>query len=658
MSQELHTVPGAKLLPILDYIHRTFLADAHEPGSGAGAQFEELLKKFVALKGDRQKVIQFLRSLTPFERHIFESGKNLYTINNELKEAFGKQDANVMSRGFFRIASLLVSLKLWRPSEWTIEKMEREITFTPEETAFLDHMLGMDIPLDTAAGAVDPPVITTRLADVDKRALFQGDKMLDDDYEEPLRITIRDRVKELTGVERIRDFSGTRKPLPPNQRTESIRVKEEVTDIVYFNSISQFLIDKYRQLRNATYRPLDIERKESGGYREQRVKFRMEGEELVEDSSGLISVAIRYMDPGTIYKKLVDDIRLIATTLDMGAKKIDKDYFFNIFYHIQKPLGVADDPNAPVVNYERFEPSAATEEIRHRDRLNVAQAQELIRIYSSTDKYVFGGHLDLDLYLDGIGIRRKPNILLIEGEGLGCFDYINNLIILPTLCPYRVNPVDQIVSALADFRYSLWIDSPKDIFDKQGVGFAIIGRKSKMSSNKPLWQIFPTHTSALVKQRAFREYYRRHVLSFLLSENITTTGGFALPMTNRITDSKLRQYFDAYVPLGLPGAGEKGKSAPAASAPAPAASAPATPAATPAPTQPPAPAPKPVTAAPAPAAPPAPAAQTPPPPPPPPASPAPAPPLQQQEHIFCPACGKQLPAASVFCLFCGNKIWG
>jgi len=55
----------------------------------------------VALKGDRQKVIQFLRALTPFERHIFESGKNLYTINNELKEAIVKQDANVMSRVSF-----------------------------------------------------------------------------------------------------------------------------------------------------------------------------------------------------------------------------------------------------------------------------------------------------------------------------------------------------------------------------------------------------------------------------------------------------------------------------------------------------------------------------------------------------------------------------
>lgn len=636
------------LLPILEYIRKTYLLDVTEPGGGSTANADELLATLKVKQKNREEAIQYLRSLTPFQRHILEAGKAMLLINSDMRDAMQASDAAAMTKGFFRIAQLIVNLKLWRHIDFPIEKLEKEIHFEPEEQAFLDRMLGMDLPLDTSRGPVPDAITTLREADVDKRHLIQGDKILDDDYDEPLRIKLRDAIREIYGVERVSDFSGTKKPLPPNQHLQPARVREEVPDMTYFHGLSQFLVEKFRQLRTATYRPLDVERKETGGYRQKRAKFSLEGDSLVENDRGMISAAIHYLTPQTIWQKMVEDIKLFEQTLTMGAKKIDKDYYFNIFYHIQKPIGalaedMPEDAEAPK-SWPRFEPSKATEPFKYRDRINSDQAALLISELAKCDQYVFGGHLDLDLYLDGIGIRKKPGVLLIEGEGLASFDYINNLILMPTICPPKVSPIDQVVSALADFRYALWIDAPKDIFDKQGVGFAIIGRKTKVSSSKPLWQIFPTQASALIKQRAFREYYRRHILSFLFYSGVRGVGGFEIPTTNRIADRKLRQYFDAYIPLeqiretagGMephpdheelkPELIDDGEEefdeideqeedqAAAPAAPAPPAAAPAAPAAPPSPA--------------------APAADT----------------------IACSNCGKDLPASSMFCLFCGAKV--
>jgi len=542
-----------KILPILEYIHKKYLVNVKEPGGDSSASANEMLATLKEKQKDRQEAIQFLRGLTAFQRHILESGKSMLLINNDMHAAFQAQDPSAMTKAYFRIAQLLISVKLWRHIDSPIEQLQKELVFEPEEQAFLDRMLGMDLPLDTSAGPVPDPLITLREADIDKRQLVQGDKVLDDDYDEPLRIKVRDAVREIYGVERMSDFSGTKKPLPPNQHIQNVRVKEDVPDMTYFHGMSQFFVEKFRQLRNATYRPLDVERKETGGYRQKRAKFNLEGDKLVENERGMISAAIHFLTPHTIWQKMVEDVKLIEQTLTMGAKKVDKDYFFNVYYHIQKPIGVLAeemDPNAEAPkSYPRFEPSKTDDPMKYRARLNSEQAALLISEFSKCDQYVFGGHLDLDIYLDGIGIRKKPNVIMVEGEGLASFDYINNVILMPTICPPKVTPIDQVVSALGDFRYALWVDAPKDIFDKQGVGFAIIGRKTKASSNKPLWQIFPTHASALIKQRAFREYYRRHILSFLFYSGVRGVGGFEIPTTNRISDRKLRQFFDAYVTL-------------------------------------------------------------------------------------------------------------
>ena len=665
MAADINLLPDEKLLPILDYIHKTYLMDVSEPGGENKARVQELLGKLDELKGKREMTIQFLRSLAPFQRHILEAGKSLYTINNELKTAIIKQDANQMTKLFFRITSMIVSLKLWRHSDFPIKDLEHELTFTAEERAFMDRHLGMDLKLDTSIPAVPDPIVTTREADIDKRELYEKEELKDPDYDEPLRIQLREYIKKQYGIERVHDFSGTKKPLPPGQRIEKVRVKEEVPDMVYYHGITQFLEEKFKQLRTATYRPLDVERKETGGYKDLRIKFKLEGDNLVEVDRGMISAAARYLTPHTIWQKMVEDVKLLDQTLTMGAKKIDKEYYFNLFYHIQRPMGdtgedvdaeAEAEAEAPPQKYERFEPSKTDDPNKFRFRITPDEAVELIGALARCDQYVFGGHLDLDLYLDGIGIRHKPDVLIIEGEGLGCYDYINNLIILPTLCPPRITILEQIVSILADFRYSLWIDSPKDIFDKQGVGFAIIGRKTKASSKKPLWQIFPTHASTLIKQRAFREYYMRHVLAYLFAEGVRKIAGYELPTTNRIADRKLRQYFDAYVPLAPiqdsgkvtveKAEGEEGEApkpqaeAVEIDAPAPEAKkqpAPAAPAAPPAApateTVPPAAAPA------APAAPPASAAETIP-----------------DDHVACSNCGKSIPRSSMFCLFCGAEV--
>lgn len=621
-----------KLLPILEYIHKNYLADATEPGGESKAKVGELAAEVEKRKGKREEVIQYLRSLTPFQHHILDAGKELHKINRELAEALEKSDADKITRGYFRVAGLLISLKLWRHTDLPIEKLEKTLEFAPEEIAFLDHLMGMDAPLITPPPETPDPIVTLRTANVDKYELWEKDKLLNPDYAEPLRVKIREYIHENYHIQRIDHFSGTRKPLPPNQSVKPVRVQEEVPDITYFHRPSQFLRHKFAQLRNSTYKALAVERHETGGYRERRIQLNLEGDKLVEVQKGMISAAIHFLTPNTIWQKMVEDVKLLQQTLTMGAKKIDKDYFFNIFYHIQTPIGLdRSEESAGPAGREQFDPTKETDPFKHRDRITAEMASQLIRELSKCDQYVFGGHLDLDLYLDGIGIRKKPNVLMIEGEGLGSYDYINNLIILPTICPPKVTPLDQVVSALGDFRYSLWIDTPKEIFDKQGVGFMVIGRKT--SATKALWQIFPSHATALLKQRAFREYYVRHIFSNLFSQGVRVVAGCEVPITNRIADQKLRQYFEAYIPLaeikstGTPEVPhpehEELKEEPPPEAPAEA--------------QPPAP--------PAPAAPPKPTTPTPPP-----------PHAPTHAETLCSNCGKPMPPGSKFCLECGTTV--
>jgi len=654
MTDQSTPAKGRKLLPILDYLLKNYLADVTEPGGGSQARLGILLKELGEKQANRDDAIQYLRSLTPFQKHILEAGKLLFSVNEEVSVALENQDADQITKGYFRIARLLVSLKLWRHIDFPIEDMDKELRFTPEERAFLDTMHGLDLPLDAAPKLPDP-IVTTRVENVDRRELWEKGQLIDEDYEEPLHKQIDKFIQEKFNLFRISNYSGTKKPLPPNQHVKPGKVEKEVPDIVYFYGPSQFLEEKFQQLRTGNYKALDIERKESGGYNEKRFKFKLEGEQLVESESGLISAAVKYMTPHTIWQKMVNDVNLMEQTLTMGAKKIDKDYFFNIFYHIQKPVGEGGRPpeEEQPGQFERFEPSETDDRFRHRDRVTPEKASELISHLAKCDQYIFGGHLDLDLYLDGIGIRKKPNVMMIEGEGLGCYDYINNLILLPTICPPKVTVLDQVVSAMADFRYSLWIDSPKEIFEKQGVGFAIIGRKSKASSKKPLWQIFPTHASSLIKQRAFREYYAKHIISFLFSEGIRELCCCEIPITNKIADRKLRQFFDAYIPLAkfdAPPPGEKDEPAAKAAAPAkpekeeaapepekPAAARQEKPAAPVPGPEPEHPAPEPKKTA-KPAA--APAAATP----------------AAAAGSECPQCGKELPAGSKFCLDCGTKV--
>lgn len=656
------------LLPVSEYIYNRYLKEAKAPFSQETAKADEMIHAAAQFEGRRDELIQYLRSLKPFERHIHDAAKNLKKVDGELKEAVKNNNADEMTKGYFKLAYLLMQLKLWVPSEMEIKDMPESIKFTPEEIQFLDRMMGIDMPVLSDQVKRPEPIEVTRLADVDKRQLHEGGRIVDPDYEEPLRKVIRDHVYKNYGVERIHNFTGTKVPMKPNQSFHNVKIKEEVHDMTYFFGLSQFIENKYDSLRRSTYRPLDIERKESGGYKGTRIKFKEENGKLVEAPNGMISVEMMALTPHDISLKMTNDISLIKDTLTQGAKKIDNDYFFNVFYHIQKPLLSAEEMKEmeeQPETFERFEPSETDDYMKHRDRLDAETAMNLIKELSTCDQYVFGGHLDMDLYLDGIGIRKKPNVMMIEGEGLASFDYINNVIIIPTLCPPKITPIDQILAALSDFRYALWIDSPKDIWEQQGVGFQIIGKRSKSRASKALWSCFPARCSALIKQRAFRDFYRRHVLGFLFSNQVRVVAGCEVPTTNRIADKALRMYFDAYVPLkeikdsGTVKKKEEKKPADkkaAAAAPAqkPAQAAqPAAPAAQKAAPAQPAAASQPAQKAPAarkqepaqPAAQPASA---------PPAKPAPAQPAPTAAK--CAKCGKDLPAGSKFCLECGTPV--
>ncbi|MFA6450690.1 MAG: zinc ribbon domain-containing protein [bacterium] len=559
MSEQPATPHKTKILPILEYLIKTYFVNAKMPQGEEVASAPVLIGEMAKLKTKKEKetrdaIIEWKRKLTPYKRHIFESYVELGKINTETSAAVDQQNAEEMSRGYFRITALLLKLKLYRDSNMPIEKMDLELAFTEQEKLFLDQMQGIDIPFTT--GAPPPPemIVTMRIGDIDKRQLVRGGEVIDENYEEPLRKQIREKIEREFGIERVGDFSGTKKPLDVGDIVKPNRVKEEMVDQYCFRSMSQFFEFKYKALRRATYKPLDIERKETGGYRTKRIKFQEKNGEIVTADSGMISAEVYFMDPTIISKKMVGDISLLSQTLAMGAKKVNTDYFFNVFYHIQRMFAdddqdksVADAP--PAEKIERFDPSKVTDFARHRDRITAEKAVELVNEISKYDIYVFGGHLDLDVYLDCIGIRKKPNILMVQGEGLSSYDYINNLIIVPEYCPPRMTPLDQMLSAVADFRYALWIDSPKNIFDQQGVGFAVIGSKKKAMSKKPLWAIFPTHCSALVKQRAFREHYIKHILSHLFGNGIRSIAGYPIPTVNRIADSLLRQFFNAYVPL-------------------------------------------------------------------------------------------------------------
>lgn len=670
-----------KILPILEYIIRTYMTNAKMPQGEEVASANAMVADMAKLKGKREAIIEFKRALSPYKRHILESYIELGKINTELTPFIEQQNAEEITRGYFRIAALLLKLKLYRDSNLQIENMDLELTFTEQEKQFLDRALGIDLPFEPAGPPTPPPIVSMRMGDVDKRQLIRGGEVIDEDYEEPLRKQIRLKIEKEFGIERVGDFSGTKKPLEVGDVVKPNRVKEEVVDMYCFRTPSQFFEYKYRALRRATYKPLDIERKETGGYRTKRIKFQEKDGQVVVADSGMTSAEVYFMDPTMISKKIVNDVSLISQTLAMGAKKINTDYFFNVFYHIQGMLvdEDADKKEAaaaapPAQKIERFDPSLVTDYARHRDRITAEKAVELINEFAKVDQYIFGGHLDLDVYLDCIGIRKKPNVLMLLGEGLASYDYINNLITMPEYCPPRVTPLEQVLSALADFRYALWIDSPKNIFDQQGVGFAVIGSKKKAMSKKPLWAIFPTHCSALIKQRAFREHYIKHILSHLFSNGVKSVAGYPLPTVNRIADSLLRQFFSAYVPLAQtkPGGGPAPtEQAPLATA-EPEPEAEAAPAPQPAPTPAPqvqAPAPKPAPT-PAPAAPkpeakplhpdvqqlidsvakPAPAAPAPKPATPPAAAAPPA------AAPTCSKCGSQLPPNSKFCLNCGSPV--
>ncbi len=547
-----------RILPILDYIIQTYMKNAKMPQGEEVVNIQAILVEVAKLKGKREAIIEYKRSLSPYARSIFDAYAELSKINTEVSAAIAQQNADEMTRGWFRIAALLMKLKLYRDSNMPIEKMDLEISFTDKEKQFLDDMIGMDIPFEAAMRQIPPSIVSMRMADIDKRQLVRGGDVIDEDYEEPLRKQIREKIEKEFGIERVGDFAGTKKPLELGDIVKPAKVKEEVVDNYCFRTMSQFIEHKYKSLRRATYKPLDIERKETGGYRTRRIKFKEVGGGVEIADSGMISAEAYFMDPPAITKKIVADISLLSQTLAMGAKKISTDYYFNVFYHIQHAV-VDDDAKAegdaaeapPAQTVERFDPETATEFARHRDRVTAEKAAELINELAKYDIYVFGGHLDLDIYLDCIGIRKKPNIMMIKGEGLASFDYINNLILVPEYCPPRVSPLEQMVSALADFRYALWIDSPKNIFEQQGVGFAVIGSKKKAMSKKPLWAIFPTHCSALIKQKAFREQYIRHVLSHIFSNGIKEVCGYEIAQQhrNRITDSLLRQFFSAYIPM-------------------------------------------------------------------------------------------------------------
>ncbi len=700
MSAPQEPAAKPKILPILDYILRTYLSNAKIPQGDEVANSHQLVSEMAALKGKRDAIIEYKRKLSPYKRHILESYSDLGKINAELIPALVANNAEEITRGYFRVTALLIRLKTYRDGNLPIEKLDSDLVFTEIEKQFLDKMIGLDIPFNKTYSAPPPPIVTRRVSDVDKRQLIRNNEVVDEDYEEPLRLQIRDYIVKNFGIERVADFSGTKKPYGPGEIVKNVKVKEEVDDMTCFRTPSQFLEQKYRSLRRSTYRPLDIERKETGGYRQKRIKFKEQNGQIVVVDSGMISAEMHFMDPGTISKKLIGDIGLLSQTLTMGAKKINNDYFFNVFYHIQHAVGApGDEPteeNAEPTQtkFERFEPSMASEPGKKRDRISAEKTMELITEFSKYDKFIFGGHLDLDVYLDSIGIRKKPNIIMYEGEGLACYEYINNLIIVPTICPPRITPLDQIVSALADFRYALWVDSPKNIFDQQGVGFQIVGAKKKAMSKKPLWAIFPLHCSALIKQRAFREYYRRHVLSNLVTSGIKSVAGYPIPMVNRITETALRQFFTAYVPLSVKGGGDTGEAPTEEAVGAPAMAEqdtfeaedqhfdePAVQTAPPAPAaKKPAPAPEPAPAAapkveedefflfdesepeaPAAPAPPkaAPVAAKPaaaPPPPPKPRPAPPAPPAAAAGQTACKKCGKPLPPGSKFCLNCGSPV--
>ncbi len=638
------------LIPINEYIYRKYLKEAKAPFSDQTANADEMIHGAAQFEGERNALIQYLRRLSPFERHVYDSAKSLKKVDEELKEAVEKNNADEMTKGYFKIATILMQLKLWVPSDFEIQEMPLAIEFTSEEIQFLDHAMGIDMPVLPDKVKRPEPIELTRTADVDKRQLHESGRIIDPDYEEPLRKIMRSYVYKHYGVERIVNFSGTKVPLKSNQSFHNVKVKEEVHDMSCFFGLSQFIENKYSSLRRSTYRPLDIERKESGGYRGKRIKFKEENGKLVEVPNGMISVEVMAMTPQDINLKMINDIGLIRDTLTQGAKKIDNNYFFNIFYHIQKPLLSPEEMKDVEVSetYERFEPSETDDYMKHRDRIDADTTMDLIKELSACDQYIFGGHLDMDLYLDGIGIRKKPNIMIIEGEGLASYDYINNLIIVPSICPQKITPIDQILAALADFRYALWIDSPKDIWEQQGVGFQIIGKRSKDRASKALWSCFPARCSALIKQRAFREYYRKHILGFLFSNRVKVVAGCEVPTVNRFPDKALRMYFDAYVPLKeIKESGSLKKKQEKKSATAPTQVPAAKPAA---PARPPVATPSHATA---PAAPTAPAAGKP-------AAPAcPAAPAHTPaatSAMKCANCGKELPAGSKFCLECGTPV--
>ncbi|MEW5945832.1 MAG: hypothetical protein AB1742_06500 [bacterium] len=537
----------AKSSPFLDYVLETYIADASEPGGGERVRLGELHARLEKLKGKRSELIGYLRSLTPFQRHVLDASKELNRIRSLSSEALEKNDRDAATKCWFRTLSLLVSLKLWRRADFAIENMEKRLRFTPPEKAFLDGACGFTRAPDSDA-PVPEPLHTTRAAEVDRYELWENDALVDGDYEEPLRVKIREHVEKEYGVRRVDNFSGTKKAFPPNQTLKHVRASEKVHDMTYFSGVSQFLEEKYSRLRDSTYRPLATERHETGGYTERRVRFSLDGDRLVESENGLISAVMHCLSPNTIRKKMINDVKLVEQALTMGAKKVGSDYFFDRFRRAEPEPAFLQRTEGGDGEPPRTPPSAP------RERVTAETASRLIAELAGCDRFIFGGHLDFDLYMDGISIRKKPDVLVIEGEGLGCYEYANNLIILPAVCPPETTPLQQVLSALADFRYSLWIDTPKEIFDKQGVGFAVIGRKSKISSSKPLWQIFPTKSSALIKQRAFRTYYVRHVLSFLFHEGVGAVAGCDVPAVNRIAEQKLRQFFDAYVPLSIPAA--------------------------------------------------------------------------------------------------------
>lgn len=667
MSEAPQAPKASKYPPIMEYIYKTYLAEAKMPQGAETVKAGALIGEIAKIQGDKKikdktaALIEFKRKLTPFQKFILDCTGEFNRINADLAKAIAEQNADEMSRGYFRITALILKLKLYKDSTLPVEKFDPEITFTNQEMQFMDTMLGVDEPFDPNYKPAPPPIVSTRIAQVDKRQLVKDAQVVDEDYEEPLRIAMRDYIKNNFGIERLGDFSGTKKPLPPLTIIKPAKVREEVEDMTCFRTPSQFFTWKYRALRRATYRPLDIERKETGGYRQRRVSFKEENGALTEVPKSMISVEIHFMDANTIFGKMVGDVSYISQTLSMGAKKVDNDYFFNTFYYIQQPFKIDGEEAAPVEITEkaqRFDPSRIDDPIKRRDKISAEKALELINELAKIDMFIFGGNLDLDAYLDGIGIRKKPNVMMIEGEGLAAYDYINNLMIIPTFCPPRISALEHIVSVMADFRYALWIDSPKNIFDQQGVGFQIIGSKSR--SGKPLWSVFPTKCSALIKQRAFRDYYKRHILSCLCQGRVKAIAGYEIPMTYRIADSKLRQFFDAYVKLGsLKAFGGKAAAQPAegpdedsqeaeqAEQEAPAKEA------APAPAQKPTPAP----AAPTPAPKPAPA-PTPPPPPPKPAAPPPkpAPAPEPTPAPDCKSCGQPLPPNSKFCLNCGTPV--